>query len=181
MRYLLRFSFAFALIVVLLGFVGFVLPRSYEVVGRVEVAAAPEAVYPLVGDLARWRDWSPLIAADPQMEITFSPATRGVGAWTEWRSGAQGGGRAEIVAASAPESLEYRMSYADLPLASTGVFELVATGGGRGTHLTWTSHGRVGWSPLARWFALLARRAEAREMVVGLDALKARAEKPAGR
>lgn len=181
MRYLLRFSFAFALIVVLLALVGFVLPRSYEVVGRVEVAATPEAVYPLVGDLARWREWSPLIAADPQMRITFSPDTVGAGAWTEWRSGQQGGGRAEVVSAGAPERLEYRMSYADLPLSSAGTFELVATGGGRGTNVTWTSHGRVGWSPLARWFALLARRAEAREMVAGLDALKACAEKSAGR
>lgn len=177
LRYLLRFSLAFALIVVVLALVGFVLPRSYRVVRTVEVAAPPAAVYPLVGDLARWREWSPWAVRDPQLNATFSPSTTVVGAWTEWRSPRQGGGRAEITAAQPPELMRYRMSFIGVPVASDGSFELVATGGGRGTHVTWTSEGRLGWSPLARWFGLLLRRAEGHEQEVGLEALRARAEK----
>ncbi len=177
MRYLLRFSLAFALLTVVLALAGLVLPRSYRVERAVTVAAAPEAVYPLVGDLARWRDWSPSFARDPHMETRFSAATAGVGAWTEWSSARQGGGRAEVIAARAPEHLRYRMSFTGLPVVTEGAFDLVGTGGGHGVHVTWTSEARLGWSPLARWFGLLVRRAEGSDMERGLGALKARAEK----
>jgi len=177
MRYLLRFSLAFALIVVVLGLVGLVLPRTYRVVRAVAVAAPPATVYPLVGDLARWRDWSPWAARDPRMETTFAATTTGPSAWTQWRSTSQGGGRAEILEARPPELLRYRMSFVGLPVDCDGTFALVGTGGGRGTHVTWTSEGRLGWSPLARWFGLLLRRAEGRELEQGLEALRTRAEK----
>ncbi len=181
MRYLLRFSLAFALITVVLALVGLVLPRSYRVVRAVSVAVAPEEVYPLVGDLARWRDWSPSFARDPHMETRFSAATAGVGAWTEWNSARQGGGRAEVVAARAPEHIKYLMTFVGLPVTAEGTFDLVGTGGGRGVQVTWTSEGRLGWSPLARWFGLLLRRAEAGDMERGLGALKACAEKNSAR
>lgn len=177
MRYLLRFSLAFALIVVVLALAGLVLPRSYRVVRSVAVAAPPEAVYPLVGDLGRWREWSPWAARDPRMTTTFSAATTGAGAWTEWRSASQGGGRAELLEARPPERVRYGMTFVGLPLAEEGSFEVVGTGGGRGAHVTWTSEGRVGWSPVARWFGLLVRRAEGHEMELGLEALRVCAEK----
>lgn len=177
MRFLLRFSLAFALLVAVLALIGLVLPRSYRVERSVTVAAAPAVVYPLVGDLARWSEWSLRAARDPQMQVTFSPATSGPGAWTEWRSARQGGGRAEIVVALAPERVSYRMSYSDLPVAGEGTFRLVATGGGASTVVTWTSEGRLGWSPLVRWFGLLLRRLEGRELEQGLAALQSRVEK----
>ena len=180
MRYLLRLSFAFALIVVLLALVGLVLPRSYRVVRVTAIAAAPELVYPMIGDLARWRDWSPLYGRDPRMETCFSTTTTEPGAWTEWRSDSQGGGRAELLEARAPERVRYRMTFADVPLATEGTIALVGTSGGRGTHVTWTSEAQLGWSPLARWFGLLLRRAEGPELERGLEALRTRAEK-AGR
>ncbi len=177
MRYLFRLSLTFALLVAVLALVGFVLPRSYRVVRAVAIAAPPAAVYPMVGDLARWREWSPWAARDPQMETSFSPTTTGAGAWTQWRSASQGGGRAEILEAREPERMRYRMEFAGLPVATEGTFDLVSTGGGRGTHLTWTSEAQLGWSPLVRWFGLLLRRAEGRELEQGLEALQARAEK----
>jgi hypothetical protein len=178
-RYLFRLVLAFTLIVALLALVGFVLPGSYRVVRGVEVGASPEAVYPLVGDLARWKEWSPWATRDPRMETTFSTATTGVGAWTEWRSESQGGGRAEIVEARAPERMCYRMMYAGVAAPTEGTFELVGTGGGRGTHITWTSEAKLGWNPLNRWLGLLLRRAEGQGMERGLDALRGRVEKPA--
>ncbi len=181
MRYLLRLSLTCALLVVVLALAGFVLPRSYRVVRAVAVAAPPEAVYPLVGDVARWREWSPWAARDPQMVTTFSAATTGSGAWTEWRSASQGGGRAELLEARAPERVRYGMTFVELPLAAEGAFDLVGTNGGRGTHVTWTSEGRLGWSPVARWFGLLVRRAEGQEMELGLEALRVRAEKASHR
>lgn len=181
MRYLLRFSFAFVLVSVLLVLVGFLLPGAYRVSRAVEIAAAPEEVFPLVGDLARWRDWSPWFARDPQMELRFAPATAGVGAWVEWRGAHQGGGRAEVLGTRSPEHIRYRMTFADVPVGTEGVFDLVATAGGRGAHVTWTSEARLGWSPLARWFGLLLRRAEAAELERGLGALKTCAEKHGAR
>lgn len=181
LRYLLRLSLAFVLLSVLLALAGLFLPRSYRVVRATSVAAAPEAVFPLVADLGRWREWSPWAARDPQMETRFSAPTTGAGAWTEWRSGSQGGGRAEILTEQAPERVRYRMTFEGLPVTTEGAFELVALAGGRGTSITWSSEGRLGWSPLARWFGLLLRRAEGRELERGLAALRDRAEKPGQR
>ena len=176
LRYLFRLVLTFALIVALLALVGFVLPRSYRVVRGVEVAASPETVYPLVGDLARWKEWSPWAVRDPGMATTFSVATAGAGAWTEWRSESQGGGRAEIVEAQPPERMRYRMSFTGVAVPTEGCFELVGTGGGRGTHITWTSEARLGWNPLNRWLGLLLRRSEGEGMERGLEALRARVE-----
>jgi hypothetical protein len=177
-RYFLRLLLAFTLIVALLALAGFFLPRSYRVVRGVEVGAAPDAVYSLVGDLARWKDWSPWAVRDPRMETTFSTATAGVGAWTEWRSESLGGGRAEIVEARPPERLRYRMRFTGVAVPTEGCFELVGTGGGRGTHITWTSEARLGWNPLTRWLGLLLRRSEGEGMERGLEALRVRGEKP---
>ena len=127
MRYLLRFSLAFAVVALVLALVGFVLPRSYRVAGAVAVAAPPEAVFPLVGDLARWREWSPLVTRDQNMDTRFSAATTGAGAWTEWRSARQGGGRAEITEARAPELVRYRMSFTALPLTTSKMMFTVIT------------------------------------------------------
>jgi hypothetical protein len=179
LRYLLRLSLTFALIVVVLSLVGFVLPRSYRVVRAVEVAAAPEIVYPMIGDLARWREWSPWAARDPRMETKFSAVTTGAGAWTQWRSESQGGGRAEILEAQAPERMRYRMSFAGMAAPTEGTFELVGIGGGRGTHVTWTSEAKLGWNPFTRWLGLLLRRAETRGLEQGLEALRVRVGKPA--
>lgn len=181
MRYLLRFSFAFAIIILLLALVGFVLPGSYQVTRSVTIDAPPAKVFPLVGDLTRWRDWSRWYAGDPEMQVRFSPTSTEVGDWTEWTSRKEGNGRAEIVAVRTPEMVRYRMSYAGIPIDTEGAFELVGTAGGRGTNLTWTSGARLGWSPPARWFGLLLRRAEATQIEAGLTELKACAEKSGSR
>ena len=176
MRVLLRFSLAFALLVAVLTAIGLVLPGTYRVERTVTVAATPELVYPLVGDLARWREWSPWAARDPHLQVSFSAVTNGAGAWAQWQGANQGGGRAEIVLAQPPERVEYRMTYTGLPVAGEGRFHLVSTGGGARTVITWTSQGTLGWSPLVRWFGLLMKRQEGLELEQGLAALQARVE-----
>jgi uncharacterized protein YndB with AHSA1/START domain len=174
MGVLLRFILAFTLLAAVLAAVGLVLPGAYRVERTVTVAAPPEAVYPLVGDLARWREWSPWAARDPNLHVSFSATTTGAGAWAQWRSASQEGGRAEIVLAQPPERVDYRMTYADLPVAGEGSFQLVSTGGGGRTVLTWTSQGRLGWNPLVRWSGLLMKRQEGQELERGLASLQAR-------
>jgi uncharacterized protein YndB with AHSA1/START domain len=179
MRHLLRLSLAFAVVAVLLALVGLLLPRTYQVSGAISIAASPTEVYPLIADLARWREWSPRVAGDPGFSATFSPRTTGVGAWTQWSTGGREGGRAEITASVPPETLSYQMAYAGVPVENQGTFTLVATNGGRGVSVTWTCEGRVGWSPLARWFGLLLRRIESREIEDGLASLRNSVERGA--
>lgn len=181
LRYIFRLALTFSLIVALLALVGFALPRSYRVVRGIEVGAPPDAVYPHVGDLARWREWSPWAGSDPRLEAKYSAATAGAGAWAEWRSENQGDGRAELTEAQPPERVRYRMSFAGAAVPTEGAFELVATGGGRGTHVTWTSEARLGWNPLTRWLGILLRRAESQGMERGLVSLRDHAEKASPR
>jgi hypothetical protein len=50
------------------------------------VAAAPEAVLPLLVDFRRWIDWSPLGGVDPNLKRSYSGADSGVGAPApDWR------------------------------------------------------------------------------------------------
>lgn len=178
LRYLFRFSFAFAVVVALLALVAFFLPRRHAVERTVTVAAPPAAVFPLVGDLARWKDWGVWYVRDPQLVVKLSPATTGAGAWTvlENSGGASRASRVEVVESVAPELVRYRNSYASQPLVLEGTIRLVAAAGGTQTVVTWRDEADMGWSPVTRWFGLLLEGLRAKEIEPSLAKLKAVAE-----
>lgn len=178
LRYLFRFSFAFAVVIGLLALIAFFLPRRHAVERTVTISAPPAAVFPLVGDLARWKEWGLWFERDPQLVVKLSPATTGVGAWIvlENSGGPSRAARVEFVEAVAPELVRYRNTFASQPLALEGTVRLVATGGGTQTVVTWRDEADMGWSPVNRWFGLLLEKLRAKEIEPSLAKLKTVAE-----
>ena len=156
---------------VLLLLVGLVLPGHYRVERSVVIAARPAAVYPLVGYLRAWRQWGVWFGRDPAMQVSYSPATSEVGAWSQWRSKSQGDGKMTITAARPPEYFEYRMEFADMGMASRGTMALAAQSGGA-TRVTMGMEGDLGRSPINRWFGLFMDRLVGPDFEAGLANLK---------
>jgi hypothetical protein len=161
----------------ILMLVGLVLPGHYRVVRTTVIAAKPSAVYPHVADLKAWRDWGVWFVRDPQMQISYSPATTEVGAWSQWKSKSQGDGKMTITVSRAPADFEYRMDFLDMNMAARGTMELTPAGPD-GTQVAMTMAGDLGHSPVNRWFGLFMDKLVGPDFVAGLANLKRISEAP---
>lgn len=177
LRYLFRFSFAFAVVIALLTLIAFFLPRRRVVERSVTVEASPAAVFPLFGDLARWKDWGIWYERDDSFTAQFSRATTGVGAWTTWTSKRSGTGRLEFLSYAPGEAVTYRKGFENIPLGWDGSIKAVGTNHDAQTIVTWRDEVDLGWSPIKRWFGLFLPGALEKETDASLAKLKAVAEK----
>lgn len=177
LRYLFRFSFAFAVVIFLLTLVAFFLPRRRAVERQVTIGAPPAAVFALVGDLKRWKEWGVWYDRDATVVSQYSPETSGSGAWMTWQSKRSGVGRLEVVASVAPEALTYRKAFDNIPLGWDGIIRFVGTEQGTQSIVTWRDDVDLGWSPIKRWFGLFLGGALEQEIDANLGKLKSVAEK----
>jgi hypothetical protein len=150
--------------------VGLVLPGHYRVVRTTVIAAKPAVVYPLVADLKAWRRWGVWFDRDPAMQISYSPFTTEVGAWSQWKSKTQGDGKMTISAARPTEYFEYRMEFTDMGMVSTGTMGLAPVD--EGTKVSMTMEGDLGRSPVNRWFGLFMDKLVGPDFEQGLANLK---------
>lgn len=163
---------------ILLLLVGFLLPGRFRVERSTVIAARPVAVFGLIGDLKAWRQWGVWFKRDPGMQVAYSPATTGVGAWSQWKSKSQGDGRMTISSVSPPGRLEYRMEFTDMGMVSRGAM-MLAGGTDGATRVTMTMEGDLGHNPLYRWMGLFMDRLVGPDFEEGLANLKRLSESPA--
>jgi Polyketide cyclase / dehydrase and lipid transport len=160
---------------VILVLVGFLLPGHYRVERSIVINARPAAIYPLVADLKAWRTWGVWFARDPDMKISYSPATTEVGAWSQWTSKSQGDGKMTISAVHPNDDFEYTMEFSDIGLVSRGTMALLPGPGG-GTSVTMAMDGDLGRKPLYRWFGVFMNKLVGPDFEAGLANLKRVAE-----
>lgn len=177
LRYLFRFSFAFAVVILLLTLVAFFLPRRRVVERNVTIEVPPAVVFPLFGDLARWKDWGVWYERDETLVAKYSDVTTGVGAWTTWTSKQSGTGRMEFIAYSSPETLTYRKGYENIPLGWDGTIKVLGAANGVHSIVSWRDEVDLGFSPIKRWFGLFLPNALEQEIDANLAKLKQVAEK----
>ena len=103
---------------VLLG--GMLVSPKFDVARSTTIAAPPEAVYPLVADPRRWKDWSVWNRRDPQMAMSYSGAASGAGAVWEWKSRSEGDGRMSFTEAEVGRRVAYELYFPDFGSTSTG-------------------------------------------------------------
>lgn len=157
---------------------GYFLPRSPEVTRSVDIALPRAAVFPLVADLRRLADWSPWLAADPDIAITFTGPLDGVGQTVTWESkrAAVGAGAATITAIALDEAVEMRVTRAGHQ-AHAAWFRLAEKGAGETTVL-WGYRTDLGFNPVDRYRGLALDGAIGPDYERGLARLKAVAETP---
>jgi len=164
-----------ASLAVLLTLVGFLLPSKFRVERSTEIRAPAEKVYALVQDPREWAKWTVWNQRDPRMTMSYSGAPSGQGAKWSWQSKSEGNGAMEFTRAEPHKLVEYRLSFPDFGMSSTGLLTL--TGGATGTRLSWSNEGEMGANPFMRYFALVMDRMAGPDFEQGLARLKALAEK----
>jgi uncharacterized protein YndB with AHSA1/START domain len=166
-----------AIVAVALG-AAFLLPRHAVVARSIEIAAPPAAVFPLVGDLRRFNEWSPWAALDPDAVYTFTGPTDGVGQTLNWQSEDKrvGSGAIAIAAIEPDTHVALTIDFAD---AGTALASLALEPVASGTRVTWGFDSDLGFNPIARYFGMMADDVIGPDYEKGLARLKAIAETPA--
>lgn len=154
--------------------VAFVLPGRAHVERTIVIDRPPSLVFGFVNGYARFDEWSPWAALDPQMQVQRSGPRSGVGAHYEWHGNSAVGTGSQTIRESHPyEHVVTDLVFNDGP--ATAEFLLQPQGGG--TRLTWTLDMDLGHNPLLRWFGLLMDRMVGADYERGLARLKPLVEK----
>jgi len=155
----------------------FLLPAQAVVTRKTEIAAPPEKVFAIVGDLRRFNEFSPWADIDPDIKYTFEGTESGVGQQMNWVSVNEevGSGSQTITRYEPPTFVETQLDFGmrGRPVAS---FDLVPST--TGTEVTWSFKTDLDGIP-AKWFGLLLDRRIGADYEKGLSKLKTLAEAPA--
>jgi uncharacterized protein YndB with AHSA1/START domain len=172
----LKFLF-YLIITVAIIIVGgsFLLPAEAVVTRSTEIAAPPEKVFAVVGDLNRFKDYSPWQELDPNTQYTVEGPATGVGqkvSWTSQNTQVDWGSQT-ITEYQPPGHVASEFVRGNVRGLATWDLEPAGTG----TKATWSLK-----APLdgiaARWFGLMFDRSIGADFEKGLAKVKTLAETP---
>lgn len=117
-------------------------PDTFRVERSLVIAAPVAAIHPHINDLRAWAHWSPYEAKDPDIQLEYGGAPRGVGAWSAWNGDNNvGEGRMEIVE-STPQHVRLRLDFVRPMEASNGA-DFTLTPEGNSTRVSWAMDGKA--------------------------------------
>ena len=174
---IIKIFLAVVAVVFLVVFAGsLVLPKSYQFERSILIEASAESIFPLVGELRNWPEWSPWNEMDPDMRITYGSRTTGVGGGYHWVGETAGAGKLSILKFDPPTDITFEMlfkGWEDSP--SYASFHLSPEG--NSTQVTWSFSGEFQGNPIKRYFGLLFEKMVGENYEKGLVNLKGLAEK----
>lgn len=152
------------------------LPSRAQLERVIEIDAPPEAVWPLISDFERWRQWSPWSARDAGMAVEISGEPGVVGHMMRWRSDdpSVGAGEQRVTDADAPGLFATALDFGEMGTAEA-VLEVAPTD--EGSRVTWRFSSDLEGAD-QRWFGLMLDGFLGPEYERGLAALKAVVEGP---
>jgi hypothetical protein len=152
------------------------LPSTVLVSRSVDIAAPPEKVFAIVGDLKRFNEFSPWADIDPNTQYTFAGPEQGVGQTMSWASTNEraGSGSMTMTDYQSPTHVAYDLEFAGMG-KSEASWDLEPTTAG--TKATWWFSTRADGT-MMRWLGLMFDRWIGADYEKGLTRLKAVAEKP---
>lgn len=112
-------------------------PDTFHVERSIRIAAAPDAIFPLINDLHHWDAWTPY-NKDPAMKKTYSGSAAGVGAHYAWEGNKQvGQGEISIRETRPPHLLVFDLHMIK-PFEGRNVATFSLDPDGDGTRVTWS-------------------------------------------
>lgn len=152
----------------------FLLPEQAVVSRSVVIAAPPDKLFAIVGDLRRFHEFAPMVEIDPDVGFAFEGTESGLGQRLVWTSDnlEVGRGRQTITLYQPPERVEFLVVNGRRERSLTSFDLAPATSG---TEVTWTFVTDLKGIP-ERWSGLLFDRRIGAEFEKGLARLKALAE-----
>lgn len=133
-------------VVVVVAAVGIVLvyaatrPDTFRVERSVRIAAPPQRIYALIGNLRRFNMWNPYERKDPQTKGRYSVREAGPGAIYAWDSDKVGVGQMEIVDVAEPSRVTMNLDFIK-PFEAHNVADFTLKPIGDATEVTWAMHG----------------------------------------
>jgi len=116
-------------------------PASILVTRSLTIPAPPERVFGLIADLHYWPQWAPQDRSDATLKRSYSGATRGVGARSDWVSAGKGGsGHMRVVVARAAREVQVQVDFSR-PFTAHNLNTFILEPQGQGTRLTWSMQG----------------------------------------
>lgn len=154
----------------------FLLPAQAVVTRSIEIAAPPDKIFAIVGDMRHFNEFSPWADLDPDIKYTFEGPESGVGQIMKWSSenADVGSGSQMITKHEPPNYVESELDFG-MRGKSIATWDLVPST--TGTKATWGFKAGLDGIP-AKWFGLMFERWIGPDYEKGLAKLKAAAERP---
>jgi Polyketide cyclase / dehydrase and lipid transport len=169
-----KIGIGLAALIAALILVSFLFPRKFGVSRSIVIQAPVEIVFDQVNDLRKWNEFSPWLADDPNMELSYGAITVGEGASYSWKSESAGSGTMTSVEVAPNQLVRYKLDF-DSEGGGEAVWKFAPAADG--VTATWEFSGDAGYNPINRWFGLFIDTLLGPYYEKGLAALKDRAEK----
>jgi uncharacterized protein YndB with AHSA1/START domain len=151
-------------------------PDSCQFSRSIHISAPPEKIFPLIDDPRAMNEWNPFVKADPNIKLTYSGPSHGVGAANDFEgNGRVGSGRAEIIESVPPAKVIVALRM-DRPMKCQNRVEFTILPRASGADVTWAMSGRQTF--IGKLFATFvgAEKMVCNAFESGLADLKARVE-----
>ncbi len=156
-KYYFRLLLLFGSVVGVFAIIGSLLPRGYDFQTEIDIAAAPETIFPKINSLKNWQTWSKQFSPDEieGLEIKYNGDESGVGAAQSWSDG-RGDGKLWITESQPNQSVSFDMTFGSFPTMSSQI-ELTSEPNpdkeeGRTTKVIWSSKGTLPGGPFYGYF-----------------------------
>lgn len=156
-------------------------PDTMRFARSMRIAAAPEAIFPLINDLKAFSSWSPFERKDPNIKSVYSGPSSGVGQRHDWDGNKDvGAGWVVITESVAPSRIGMALTMTRPMACSNQVtFTLVPDGGGA-TTVTWAMEGQMSFVAKVLNVVVGMDRLCGPEFEAGLATLKEKVEVQSG-
>jgi hypothetical protein len=147
-------------------------PGPFRVSRSLSMLAPPAAIFPLVNDFHRWREWSPWDKFDVNMSRSYDGPDQGVGAVYRWSGNSQvGEGTTTIVASQPHERIAIRLQFVR-PFKCDNPVEFTFRPKGEETMVTWTMTGTYNFMTKAIGLMMNMDKMSGDQFTAGLTNLK---------
>jgi len=149
---------------------GYFIPTDYVIHKNIILSSSPSHIHKYVGDLQYWERWMPWKDENPNMEITTSEKTTGIGANQSWKDD-HGGGSLVITAWSPDKGIEYDLFFkaGKYKCKSTIKYQSISA---TKIKVTWTMHGNISMPIIGGYIAYYMKYSIGPEFNKGLQKLK---------
>jgi len=171
---MMRLVLGLGVLGLILAAVALGLPAHVTVARSVVINAPEYAIYPYLNNLRRFPDWSPWVARDPNMKLTYSGPPEGKGAKLDWVSEKPSIGEGSMVIVETEQSRNVSLAANYNGLEGMSTYDLAPSGAG--SKVTWTFGYETGSSPMKRWKGLMLDGFIGAEYHAGLEKLKTKIE-----
>jgi hypothetical protein len=151
-------------------------PNTSRISRSMRIAAAPEAIYPLINELAAFNRWNPFDKKDPKIQGTYQGPASGPGATYLFKGNGQvGEGSIEITEARPAREVRMRLKMVK-PMKCDNAVTFSIMQQGAESEVSWTMQGETPYLAKLLHLFIDMDKMCGREFEKGLASLKSLAE-----